>query len=194
MTIAVSHGFISFILKMKYFLFLRFFMYISRPNFSPNQNPSFWQWGLLLPIFGFPHKKWQNTKKEKKYIQKKSKNNRSKKRMLECRRKVRIGWGGLEIQELKFDVIFLTNESLVDKENSSWGRKVQNQMFIDSIKFYLRFKWIYGGLDCKKNWFLSQFSFLLDEIKVLGSNYNFEELICSNQGFNCIIIEVWLAN
>jgi hypothetical protein len=149
---------------------------------------------LLLPIFGFPHKKWQNTKKEKKYIQKKSKNNRNKKRMLECRRKVRIGWGGLEIQELKFDVIFFTNESLVDKENSSWGRKVQNQMFIDSIKFYLRFNWIYGGLDCKKNWFLSQFSFLLDEIKVLGSNYNFEELICSNQGFNCIIIEVWLAN
>jgi hypothetical protein len=64
-------------------------------------------------------------------------------------------------------------------------------MFIDLIKFFLRFNWIYGGLDCKKNWFLSQFSFLLDEIKVLGSNYNFEELICSNQGFNCIIIEVW---
>jgi len=31
----------------------------------------------------------------------------------------------------------------------------------------------------------------LEEIKVLGSNYNFEELIWSNQGLNCIIIEVW---
>jgi hypothetical protein len=101
-------------------------------------------------------------------------------RMLECRKKVRIGWEGLEIHELKFDVIFFTNESLVDKENSSRGRKVQNQMFMDSIKFYPRFNWIYGGLDCKKNWFLSQFRFLLDEIKVLGSDYNFEELICSN--------------
>ena len=73
--------------------------------------------------------------------------------MLECRGKVRIGWEGLEIQELKFGVIFLANESLVDKENSSWGRKVQNQMFMDLIKHYLRFNWIYGGLDCKKIWF-----------------------------------------
>jgi hypothetical protein len=94
-----------------------------------------------------------------------------------------------EIQKykrLKFD-----SESPVDKENSIWGRKVQNQMFMDSFKFYLRFNWIYGGLDCKKNWFLSQFRLLLENIKVLGSNYNFEELIWSNQGLNCIIIEVW---
>ena len=61
---------------------------------------------------------------------------------------------------------------------------------MDSIKFYLRFNWIYGGLDCKKNWFLSQFRLLLEEIKVLGSNYNLEELIWSNQRLNCIIIEV----
>jgi hypothetical protein len=40
-------------------------------------------------------------------------------------------------------------------------------MFINSIKFYLRFNWIYGGFDCKKNRFLSQFRLLLDEIKVL---------------------------
>ena len=91
---------------------------------------------------------------------------------------------------MKFNSIFLTGESPVDKENSIWGRKVQNQMFMDSIKFYLRFNWIYGGFDCKKNWFLSQFRLLLEEIKVLGSNYNFEELIWSNQGLNCIIIEV----
>jgi hypothetical protein len=31
----------------------------------------------------------------------------------------------------------------------------------------------------------------LEEIKVLGSNYNFWELIWSNQGLNCINIEVW---
>jgi hypothetical protein len=37
---------------------------------------------------------------------------------------------------------------------------------------------------------LNQFRLLLEEIKVLRSNYNFEELIWSNQGLNCIIIEV----
>jgi hypothetical protein len=62
-----------------------------------------------------------------------------------------IGWGGSKIQELKFDIIFLTGESPVDKKNSILGRKIQNQMFMDSIKFYLRFNWIYGGFDCKKN-------------------------------------------
>jgi len=42
-----------------------------------------------------------------------------------------------EIQKckrLKFD-----SESPVDKENSILERKVQNQMFMDSFKFYLRF-------------------------------------------------------
>jgi hypothetical protein len=29
-----------------------------------------------------------------------------------------IGWGGSKIQELKFDSIFLTDKSLVNKENS----------------------------------------------------------------------------
>jgi hypothetical protein len=61
--------------------------------------------------------------------------------MLECRRNVRIGWGGLEIHELKFEVIFFINESLVDKENSSWGIKVQNQMFMDSIWFHTNLAW-----------------------------------------------------
>jgi len=64
-----------------------------------------------------------------------------------------IGWGGSKIQELKFDITFFTDESPVDKKKSIWGRKVQNQIFIDSIKFYLRFNWIYEGFDCKKNWF-----------------------------------------
>jgi hypothetical protein len=42
-----------------------------------------------------------------------------------------------EIQKckrLKFD-----SESPVDKKDSIGGRKVQNQMFMDSIKFYPRF-------------------------------------------------------
>jgi len=47
------------------------------------------------------------------------------------------------------------------------------------------------GLITRKNRFLSQFRLLLEEIKVLGSNYNFEELIWSNHGLNYIIIEVW---
>jgi hypothetical protein len=64
-----------------------------------------------------------------------------------------IGWGGSKIQELKFDNTFFTDESPVDKKNSIWGRKVQNQIFIDSNKFYLRFNWIHEGFDCKKNWF-----------------------------------------
>jgi hypothetical protein len=32
---------------------------------------------------------------------------------------------------------------------------------------------------------------LSEEIKIFGSNYNFEKLIWSNQGLNCIIIEVY---
>jgi hypothetical protein len=68
---------------------------------------------------------------------------------------------------------------------------VQNQMFMDSIKCYLKFNWIYGGFDCKKNWFLSQFRLLSEAIKVLGSNYNFGELIWSNQGLHYIINKVW---
>jgi hypothetical protein len=33
------------------------------------------------------------------------------------------------MQRLKFNSISLTDKNLVDKENSIWGRKVQNQMF-----------------------------------------------------------------
>jgi hypothetical protein len=42
-------------------------------------------------------------------------------------------------KRLKFNSIFLTDESLGDKKNSIRERKVQNQMFMDSIKFYPRF-------------------------------------------------------
>ena len=60
-----------------------------------------------------------------------------------------------KIQKLKFGSILLTDDSPIDKENLIWGRKVQNQMFMDSIKFYWRFNWIYGEFDCKKYWFWS---------------------------------------
>jgi len=85
----------------------------------------------------------------------------------------------------------LTMRALLIRKIQIWGRKFQNQIFMDSIKFYPRFNSIYGGFDCNKIEFWSQFRFLLEEIKVLGSNYNFEELIWSKQGLNCIIIEVW---
>ena len=68
-------------------------------------------------------------------------------------KKTKIGWGDSKMQKVEI----WQWESPVDKENSIWRRKVQNQMFMDSIKSYLRFNWIYGGFDCKKNWFLSQF-------------------------------------
>jgi hypothetical protein len=57
------------------------------------------------------------------------------------------------MQRLKFDSKSLTDESPVDKENSILKNIIQNHMFMDSIKFYQGFNWIYGGFDCKKNWF-----------------------------------------
>jgi hypothetical protein len=48
-------------------------------------------------------------------------------------------------------VYFLLMKALLTKKkNSIWERKVQNQIFMDSIKFYWSFNWIYGGFDCKK--------------------------------------------
>ena len=38
----------------------------------------------------------------------------------------KIGWGGFKIRRLTFGSILLIDESLVDKENSIWERKVQN--------------------------------------------------------------------
>jgi hypothetical protein len=56
-----------------------------------------------------------------------------------------------KIQKLKSDSIFLIDESPVDKENSIWGRKAQNYMFMCPIKFYWRFNWVYGGFQEKLN-------------------------------------------
>jgi hypothetical protein len=41
-------------------------------------------------------------------------------------------------------------------------------MFMDSIKFYLRFNWIYKGFDCKKNWFLINLGFYWKKLKFRG--------------------------
>jgi len=77
----------------------------------------------------------------------------SEKRMLECRKKAKIGWGGSKMQKVEIW------QYVVDWWKPCWQRKfnlkknIQNQMFIDSITFYLRFNWIYGEFDCKKNWF-----------------------------------------
>jgi hypothetical protein len=66
-------------------------------------------------------------KKKRKYkniymyinIRKKSKNNRSEKRMLEFRKRSKLVEKVQKCKRLKFDSIFLTDESPVDKENSS---------------------------------------------------------------------------
>jgi len=71
--------------------------------------------------------------------------------MLECRKKAKLVEEVQKCKRLKFDGIFFTGESPVDKENSIWGRKVQNQIFMDSIKSYLIFNWIYRVFDCKEN-------------------------------------------
>jgi len=139
-----------------------------------------WKWKVilvLLPIFGFPQNKMRKYKKyQKQYLEEIQK-------IIGARKWC---WNAEKMPKLVEEIQKLDSENPADKENSIWGRKVQNQMFMDSIKFYPRFNWIYGGFDCKKIDFLSQFRLLLEEIKGLGSNYNFEELIWSNQGLNRI--------
>jgi len=58
-----------------------------------------------------------------------------------------------KIQRLKFYSIFFTDECPINKENSIWRRKVQNQMLKDSIRFSWKINWVYEGFDSKKNWF-----------------------------------------
>ena len=52
------------------------------------------------------------------------------------RRWLKVGREGSKIQRLKFDSIFFIDDSLVDKEKFNLRKKVQNQMFMDLIKFY----------------------------------------------------------
>jgi len=51
---------------------------------------------------------------------------------------------------LKFDSIFFTDEDPIDKENSIWGRKVQNQMFKDSIRSCWKINEFMKGLIIRK--------------------------------------------
>jgi len=82
-------------------------------------------WKLLLPIFGFPQNKMRKYKKiYQKIFRRNPKNNRSEKRMLEYRERLKLVEEVQKCKRLKFDNIFLNDKSPVDKENSSWGRKV----------------------------------------------------------------------
>ena len=128
---------------------------------------------LVVTYFWVPTKEWENTKKyQKKYSEEIQKIIGARKGCWNTEKMPKLVEEIQKCKRLKFE-----SGSPVDKENSIWGRKVQNQIFMDSIKFYPRFNWIYGGFDCKKIDLLSQFRLLLEEIKLLGSNYNFEELI-----------------
>jgi hypothetical protein len=69
---------------------------------------------------------------------------------------------GEEVQNTRIEIwqyVIWPVRALFIKKILFEERNVQNQMFMDSIKFYWRFNWIYGGFDRKKNWFLSQFGF-----------------------------------
>jgi hypothetical protein len=83
----------------------------------------------VVTYFWVPAQKGENTKN---YIWKKNqKNNKQWKEDAKAPRKwLKIGWGGLKIEELEFDRISLTDEGPTNKENSIWERNVQNQMFI----------------------------------------------------------------
>jgi len=69
------------------------------------------------------------------------------------------------MQRLKFNSILLTNESHVDKKNSIFKKYIQNQMFMDSIKFYWGFNRIYGGFDWKKIEFYVDLGFYWKKLK-----------------------------
>ena len=69
--------------------------------------------------------KWENTKKiYQKIFEGNPKIIWVRKGCWNAEKRTEIDWGGSKIQELKIDSIFLTEESPVDKENSSWGRKI----------------------------------------------------------------------
>jgi hypothetical protein len=60
--------------------------------------------------------------------------------MLECQKRPQLVEEVQKCKRLKFDSLSLTEESPIDKKNSILKKKhIQNQMFMDSIKFYLRF-------------------------------------------------------
>jgi hypothetical protein len=69
------------------------------------------------PFLG-PRTKKEKIQKNQKNISKKIEQWKKDVKML--RKWSKIGWEGLKLQKLKFDSILLTDESLVDKENSIW--------------------------------------------------------------------------
>jgi hypothetical protein len=89
----------------------------------------------LLPIFEFLYKNKKLQKKyQKKYSEEIQKIIKARKR---CWNAEKIPKLDVEIQKykrLKFD-----SESPVDKKNQFEEKNVQNQIFMDSIKFYPRF-------------------------------------------------------
>jgi len=64
---------------------------------------------ILLPIFGFPHKNKKNTKKKI----------RARKGCWNAEKRPKLVEEVQKCKRLKFDSIFLSDGSLVDKENSS---------------------------------------------------------------------------
>jgi len=69
---------------------------------------------------------------------------------------------------MKFDSILLTDESPTDKENSIWGRNVQNQMFKDSIKFIKGLIELMKSLIARKNDFEVNLGFNWKKLKFWG--------------------------
>jgi len=69
---------------------------------------------------------------------------------------------------MKFDSILLTDESPTDKENSIWGRNVQNQMFKDSIKFIKGLIELMKSLIARKNDFEVNLGFDWKKLKFWG--------------------------
>jgi len=69
---------------------------------------------------------------------------------------------------MKFNSILLTDESPTDKENSIWGRNVQNQMFKDSIKFIKGLIELMKSLIARKNDFEVNLGFDWKKLKFWG--------------------------
>jgi hypothetical protein len=90
---------------------------------------------LLLSVVTYFWVHIKIRKYKKKYIKRNPNNNRSEKKdYWNAERMPKLVEEIQKCKRLKFD-----SESHVDEKNLILGRKVQNQMFMDSIKFYPRF-------------------------------------------------------
>ena len=75
---------------------------------------------------------------------------------------------------MKFDSISLTDESSIDKENLIGERKVQNQMFMDSINFIKCLIEFMEGLIGRKIYFGVNLGFNWKKLKFWGQIIIFE--------------------